>query len=335
MESSSSAPEYAPGLWKNDSLIRTVMRERVIGVSGIRALILQGIDPLSVYGLLEHSPRFSTDILGRLQHTEWAMNCIYFGDEDQAEKTLARVGKMHAKVVGTIGTEAPEWLQGRPYRALDPERLLWVIATTFDSARWWFHHAVRPLSAAENDQLWKDFTLLGEGFGIPTGYAPKGYNNLQEYLHHGYRDPAMCVLDQGKAMAGSFLAAMPFPLRQLHIETIFRDLTLASLPVPVRDKYDFPWPTPPAEVIRAEIKMLKRAWAKTPTSFRYYNPPAPYSPSAQSSESPPTWLKPSWWWWRADGALGQLPGGAERLLRLSHIPGNLRPFKERAVHAER
>src|SRR5450755_1580433 len=69
----------------DDSVIRRVMRERAVALSGPRALLMQAAHPLAVAGLLAHSDSLEDPYL-RLARTAEVMNVVTFGTRADADR---------------------------------------------------------------------------------------------------------------------------------------------------------------------------------------------------------------------------------------------------------
>src|SRR6201996_6609030 len=79
----SSEPDPSTSYFDDDSVIRRVMRERAVALSGSRALLMQAAHPLAVAGLLAHSDALE-DPYVRLARTAKIMNLITFGARPEA-----------------------------------------------------------------------------------------------------------------------------------------------------------------------------------------------------------------------------------------------------------
>jgi uncharacterized protein (DUF2236 family) len=66
------------GYFDDSSVLRRVHRERVVALSGPRALLMQAAHPLAVSGLLAHSSALEAPY-ERLERTAQVMNAIGFG----------------------------------------------------------------------------------------------------------------------------------------------------------------------------------------------------------------------------------------------------------------
>jgi uncharacterized protein (DUF2236 family) len=98
-------------------------------VGGIRALLMQALHPGSLTGVATHS-RYEQDALGRLAGTIRWLTVTTFGSHAAVAGESQRVNRMHKRVTGDYQTAAGEQ---RPYKAADPDLLLWVHIAFMDS----------------------------------------------------------------------------------------------------------------------------------------------------------------------------------------------------------
>jgi uncharacterized protein (DUF2236 family) len=98
-------------------------------VGGIRALLMQALHPGSLTGVATHS-RYEQDALGRLAGTIRWLTITTFGSHSAVAGESQRVNRMHKRVTGEYETSAGEQ---RPYKAADPDLLLWVHIAFMDS----------------------------------------------------------------------------------------------------------------------------------------------------------------------------------------------------------
>ncbi len=115
------------------SMIRRVMGERAVAFSGARSLLMQAAHPLAVAGLLAHSDSLE-DPYDRLARTAQVLDAITFGSRAEADRLTARVRAMHRRVRGELPETVGIYPAGTPYRADDPELLMWILYTLIDSA---------------------------------------------------------------------------------------------------------------------------------------------------------------------------------------------------------
>src|ERR1700727_961280 len=120
------------GYFDDDSVIRRVLRERALALAGPRALLMQAAHPLAVAGLLAHSNALE-DPYVRLARTAQIMNAITFGSRADADRLTRKVRAMHRAVRGQLSETVGRYPAGTPYRADDPELLMWILYSLIDS----------------------------------------------------------------------------------------------------------------------------------------------------------------------------------------------------------
>ena len=106
------------GLFGPDSVTWEVLSHASTLLGGIRSLLLQSLDPLTVAGVAEHS-RFRSEPIGRLQTTARFVTVAAFGTTEQIGRECAVIRRVHERVKGMT----PD---GRPYAASNPSQLLFV-----------------------------------------------------------------------------------------------------------------------------------------------------------------------------------------------------------------
>jgi uncharacterized protein (DUF2236 family) len=106
------------GLFGPDSVTWRVHAEPLMGVAGLRALLLQALHPVAVAAFAEHAT-YREDWWGRLTRTAEYIAVTTFGGTTDAMFAASRVRAIHARVHGTLPG-------GVPYDAEDPQLLGWV-----------------------------------------------------------------------------------------------------------------------------------------------------------------------------------------------------------------
>src|SRR5215213_4647543 len=137
----------------DDSMVRRVHREFVVGLAGPRTLLLQATHPVAFAGFFAHTGALD-EPYDRLARTAQVMDAIAFGPRAQAERMTRRVRAMHRRVRGELSEPAGRFPAGTPYAADDPELLLWVLATLADSSLVAYQRYVGGLDRDERDAYW-------------------------------------------------------------------------------------------------------------------------------------------------------------------------------------
>jgi uncharacterized protein (DUF2236 family) len=217
---------FGPG-----SLTWRVNGEAVLLLGGGRALLLQVAHPGVAAGVAEFSD-YRTDPWRRLSRTLDTTLTIVFGDEETSRAASARLRRVHAHVAGTDD-------RGEPYRALDPELLLWVHATLIDTSLAIYTRYVSRLTPGELERYYDEMKTLGEAYSIPREAMPDDYRTFRRYwdsmLAGGLR-----VTDTTRDVADAVLRPDLTPLAWPAVELI-RMVTVGTLPSELRTDLGLAW----------------------------------------------------------------------------------------------
>ncbi len=186
-----------PGYFEPDSLVWRIMRERVLVLGGVPAVLLQLAHPLIAAALTEHS-NFKANTFRRLKHTLTAALWVSFGDHDTAHDAAARVAKSHRPVEGKLAAAHGPWQAGAPYSATDPALDLWVYGTTIELFLNTYDHFVRRLSFSEREQYYNASKPVGALFGVTPTVRPKSYPDFKRYYNDMLASPQL-VIDEPAA----------------------------------------------------------------------------------------------------------------------------------------
>jgi uncharacterized protein (DUF2236 family) len=239
------------GYFDDDSAIRRVLRERALGLSGPRALLMQAAHPLAVAGLLAHSDALE-DPYVRLRRTIQIMNLITFGSRADADRATRRVRAMHRAVRGRLPEAAGPYPAGTPYRADDPALLMWILYSLVDSAAVVYRTYVGRLGTDDEAALWEDYKVVGRLFGLRRTQMPVTLSDLQDYGRAMLSGGELFVGDWARRRAREIVLEPPVrPLARPLVETV-NFITIALLPDEIRSQYGF-FPLPPAAVRKALV----------------------------------------------------------------------------------
>jgi uncharacterized protein (DUF2236 family) len=240
------------GYFDDSSMLRRVHRERALALSGPRALLMQAAHPLAVSGLLAHSTAVD-DPYERLARTAEVMGTISFGERADANRVCRTVRAMHARVRGTLRESVGPYPAGTPYRADDPELLLWVLFTLVDSGLVVYRTYVGAMTRAEEESYWKDYRVVGRLFGLRADEMPRTLADLDDYRRFMLDGDRLFVTDWARSRARAIVLEPPVPwMAQPLLETV-NFITITLLPDRIRREYGFA-PVPPAFVRRALVR---------------------------------------------------------------------------------
>ena len=228
------------------------MRERAVGVSGARALLMQAAHPLAVAGLLAHSDSLE-DPYVRLSRTAQVMSTITFGSRADADRMTKHVRSMHRSVRGTLPAAVGIFPAGTPYRADDPALLMWILYTLIDSAIVVYEAYVGHLGPDDRERLWQDYRVVGRLFGLRPAQMPADYDELVGYGRRMLDGDELKVGDWARKRARKIVLEPPVPARMRPVLETVNFVVIALLPRQIRSQYGFA-PLPPAFVRRAMVR---------------------------------------------------------------------------------
>jgi uncharacterized protein (DUF2236 family) len=249
------------GYFTDSSMIRRVHRERALALSGPRALLMQAAHPLAVSGLLAHTGSLE-EPYERLARTATVLGAIGFGSREEADRMTRQVRAMHGRVRGTLSEGAGPYPAGTPYRADDPELLMWILFTLVDSGLVVYRMYVGSLDEEEQAAYWEDHRVVGRLFGLRDRDMPDTLPDLRDYRREMLGSERIVVTDWARTRARQIVLDPPIPwVARPLLETV-NFVTIALLPDRIRRQYGFR-AIPPAPVRRALVaggaEYVKRA----------------------------------------------------------------------------
>lgn len=162
-----ASPPGEAALVPADSVSWRVFRNPLtLFVGGVMAVLLELAEPRVRTGVWEHTS-FRSAPKQRLQRTGLAAMVTVYGARSVAERMIADVTRLHARVRG----HTPD---GVTYSASDPELLAWVHATAAYGFVNAYSRYVQPLSRAELDRYYaegRESAVLFGAQGAPLSVA--------------------------------------------------------------------------------------------------------------------------------------------------------------------
>jgi uncharacterized protein (DUF2236 family) len=214
-----------PGLYLPNQAPWIVHADFATLVGGVRALLMQALHPGSLGGVSQHS-RYEEDPIGRLSGTIRWLTVTTFGSLEAIQGEANRVNRLHDKVVGKYETAKGEQ---RPYRAADPDLLLWVHVAFMDSfLRAHQNYSKKPIpgGADEYVRLWADSV---KPLGLAS--APMSEAELISTLD-GFRSK-LVVTEKTKQVI-HWIKKAPLPPLAKPVYALLFHSALASLPAEYR-----------------------------------------------------------------------------------------------------
>ncbi|HEU4976071.1 MAG TPA: oxygenase MpaB family protein [Baekduia sp.] len=250
-------------------MLRRVHREKVVALSGPRALLMMAAHPVAFEGFF-----LSTGALGdpyaRLQRTAVVMDTIAWGERAKADRMTAAVRKMHARARGELPRDAGPFPAGTPWAADDPELLLWIVACLADSAVLVYDRYVRGMSRAERDDYWADYRVVGRLFGLRDADMPADWAAFRDYMEEMRGSGDLVVTPTAREVGIDVVMHPPVPLRVRPLVELSNVITVGLLPGEIRRQYGFSWDPARALAVRGGAEYVKRVLVPLlPESLRY------------------------------------------------------------------
>jgi uncharacterized protein (DUF2236 family) len=229
------------GYFNDDSMLRRVIRENVVALSGPRALLMMAAHPVAFAGFFAHTGSL-TDPYARLRRTGAVLDLIAWGDERMpADRATARVRAVHQRIRGHTTEAAGRFPAGTPYRADDPELLLWILASMADSAALLYAKYVSRLGQDEYDALWSDYRVVGRLFGLRDADMPADWDAFRGYVDTMLASGDLVVTDRARDLAVDIVLHPPAPLVARPLVELVNQITIGLLPGELRRQYGLRW----------------------------------------------------------------------------------------------
>jgi uncharacterized protein (DUF2236 family) len=245
------------GYFTDDSMLRRVVRERVVALSGPRALLVMAAHPVAWQGFFAHTESHA-DPYARLERTAVVMNAIGFGSREEADRKTRRVRAMHAKARGSLREDAGPFPAGTPYAADDPALLLWILAALAESAMLVYQKYVQSLSGDELEALWQDYRVVARLFGIPDDRMPADYPGFRRYMDDMYASGDLFVTPQARELSIEIVMRPPVPVWAKGLLELVNQITVGLLPGDIRRQYGFSWDPARAVALHGGAEYVKR-----------------------------------------------------------------------------
>jgi uncharacterized protein (DUF2236 family) len=172
------------GLFGPDSISWRIHSSPVLLVGGLRALIIQSLNPLAMAGIDQHSDYLRRP-LSRLRRTAEYVATVVYGDTPTAERAGAMVRKIHSRVRGI------DPITGSPFSAEDTETKLWVHCVEVHSFLAAYRAYGGRLSDEEQDAYLAEQVRAAEEMALPAELVPSSRAAFRDFFE--YMRPGLCV----------------------------------------------------------------------------------------------------------------------------------------------
>jgi uncharacterized protein (DUF2236 family) len=245
------------GYFNDDSIIRLVHRNKVMALSGPRALLMQAAHPVAFAGFF-----VSTDTLqdpyARLRRTAGVLHTIVFGERAHASRATARVRAVHRGVRGELAESAGRFPAGTPWAADDPNLLLWILATLVDSSLIVYDRYVGVLGRDQREAYWEDYRVVGSLFGLADCEMPERVADLESYIADMLTGDVLYVSPRARELAIQIVMHPPVPLAARPLLELANFVTIGLLPATLRRQYGLRWDPVRGLMLRVGAEYTKR-----------------------------------------------------------------------------
>jgi uncharacterized protein (DUF2236 family) len=253
----------------DDALLRRVHREKVVALSGPRALLMMAAHPVAFEGFFMATGALD-DPYKRLRRTAEVLDAIAWGSRADADRKTRRVRAMHARARGALPRAAGPFGAGTPWAADDPELLLWIVACLADSAVVVYERYVTRLTECERDAYWSDYRVIGRLFGLRDADMPASWREFEAYMNGMLRCGELVVTPTARAVGIEVVLRPPVPLKARPLVELANFITVGLLPAGIRRGYGFSWDPARAIVLRGGAEYAKRVLVPLlPAGWRY------------------------------------------------------------------
>lgn len=250
------------------SLSWHMTKERALLVGGGRALMLQACHPLVGAGVHQHSA-FQSDPWSRLSRTsDFYLSLVYAKGED-----IVLLNQwLHRAHQGVQGISPG----GKPYRADQPDLMLWVQATLADSVAWAWQQIWGELRPDQLERYWQEQKIIGQAIGVEMDQLPEKWSGFQQWMddqsRHLEKTPAgQAVMDHLQHLPVA-LPGIPriiwngsLPLSR----TVSRRAIQAGLPSHLRREFGLEWTTEQEQDWQKTCRRLARVLRYIPSPLRH------------------------------------------------------------------
>ena len=186
------------------------------------------------------------------------MTVVAFGTAERASRELRALRAVHDRVRG----ELPD---GTPYRANDPELLLWVHATLVDTVLVVERRYLGRWSPEERGRYYAETRALATAFGVPEAMVPPDLAAFRDYVDTTL--DGLEVSDVAQELSRSVLVP-PVPFVPGLAWEPLRAVTIDLLPRRLREAYGLRWDGGRRSLLRAGQMAARAVLPRLPGALR-------------------------------------------------------------------
>ena len=252
------------GLFGPASVTWRVMGEPILLVGGFRALLMQGLHPRAMRGVLQNSALMDpAEAWSRFVRTTEFVRVRTYGTRAEVERAGLRVRRIHARLSG----HDPD--TGEQFRLDEPASLLWVHVGEVDSYLSVARRAGVPLTDGEADAFVAEWRRAAEVVGLDPAIVPGTVAEMRDYIE-AERPGLRFVPEASHPLRQSLRTPLPRALIPLRPAVpALTVLAIATLPRWARRLYGLP-ATPVGDLwATATLRALQTGLGLVPANVRY------------------------------------------------------------------
>ncbi|MEU0391488.1 oxygenase MpaB family protein [Streptomyces sp. NPDC006208] len=238
------------------------------------ALTMQVAHPAVGAGVDEHSV-FRTDPWGRGERSLRSLQLWIYGGDEAAEEGR-RLRELHRTIQGADA-------HGRRYHALSPAYYSWVHATGFPVYRHAARYLVRPLTDAEERQLYAEWLQVGRILGIHDRDMPQTVEEFWPYYRKVLADELEATVvvrelvavdqpvpapDRGPLLLRLLLRVL-WPALLPPLARFRRFMTIGLMPPDAREAIGLEWSDEQERRLRRLARVVRAVVPVLPERLRY------------------------------------------------------------------
>lgn len=177
------------GLFGPESVSWRVHSSPVLLVGGLRALIIQSLNPLAMAGIDQHSDYLQRP-LKRLRRTAEYVATVVYADTPSARRAGEMVRKIHSRVMGV------DPITQSTYTAEDTETKLWVHCVEVHSFLAAYRSYGGRLSGEQQDAYLAEQVRSAQLMGLPAELVPDSRAAFRDFF--AYMRPRLCVSEASR-----------------------------------------------------------------------------------------------------------------------------------------
>lgn len=247
------------GLFGADSIAWMIHSSSSGWVGGIRALLLQALDPRAMAGVAQFS-RFRDDVWNRFVNTSDFVMTITYRSKAEAEQAIAKVRSVHEPIAGI------DQITGRYFSANDPQLLAYVHNCLVDSLLQAYLTIMSPLDKNHCDRYVSEMAMVAQMLGADMAEVPLSQLELSEWLMSAQG----LMLTPEAGLAAQSLKEINLPRAVLPLWGIAWEAAIAMLPRFAAELYGFGIDPGRAVLAEQAARVLTRVSKYVLPSHPYY-----------------------------------------------------------------